>query len=213
VYGTPDDATFAQLAGQLENSGAEAVLLPDTLEASARFLSALSSAAKRRIRPLGTALWDSAVKIANSQAIFERALFVSPFFPQSTRPVVQQFVESYRGKFQSTPNFLAAQGFDVGTLVVNALRQSLRDNAPFAESLSRLPPYNGVTGFISSSAPGELKRLFYVVEVTRESFLEKAPSGDPQVTRETITYRGNQQVDSRTQQLVRSPEATVASGY
>ncbi len=213
VYGSADDATFAQLAGQLENSGADAVLLPDTIETSARFLSALSPAAKRRIRPLGTALWDSAIKIANSQAVFERALFVTPFFPQSTRPVVKQFIDSYRGKFQSMPNFLAAQGFDVGTLVVNALRQSLRDNTPFAESLSRLPPYDGVTGFISSSAPGELKRLFYVVEVTRDTFLEKAPAGDPQVTRETITYRGNQQVDPRTQQLVRDPEATVASGY
>lgn len=222
TYPSPDDATFMTLAQQLEESGADAVLLPDTVEVCGRFLSLLSPQARRRIRPLGTALWDNAVKIANSQAIFDKSIFVTPFFAQSSRAVVQKFIESYRGKYQTSPNFLAAQGFDVGTMVASTLRQSQRESLPFSEALVRLPPYDGVTGYITVAPTSGITRLMYVVEVTKDSFLERAPGsalqgagaaqygGGPS---ETYTYRGNQPVDPRTKELVRGDDASVASGY
>lgn len=180
---------------------------------SSRLLANLSPAARKQIRPLGTALWDNPVKIANSQTLFERAVFVTPFFPQSTRPVVQEFTMSYRGKYQSPPNFLAAQGFDVGTIVRTALRQSIRDGVPFAEALSRMPPYNGVTGAMSFEPGGGIKRNFYVVEVTKDSFLEKAVGGEPAGRRESFTFRGDQQLESDTRGASRGLGERVPSGY
>jgi ABC-type branched-subunit amino acid transport system substrate-binding protein len=131
---------------------------------------------KKRIRPLGTALWDNAQKIARSQALFERAIFVTPFFTQSGRPEVQQFVEAYRAKYSAAPNFLAAQGFDVGTLLVTALRKSAESGWPFDRALLEVAPYQGVTGAITVLPSGEIKRSFYVVEVLRDSFQEKLPT-------------------------------------
>jgi branched-chain amino acid transport system substrate-binding protein len=215
TYPSPDDVTMATLAQQVESSGADAVLLPDTIEASSRFLTAVSPSGRKKIRPLGTALWDSAIKIANSQAVFAGALFVTPFFPQSNRSVVRQFVESYRGRYQTTPNFLAAQGFDVGTLVVSALRKARREGTTFKEALAHLPPYDGTTGYITVVPPGDIRRAMYVVEVTRDTFIEKSgvAGAIESAVSSNYTYRGNQQVDSRTDEIVRESDAKVDSGY
>lgn len=176
-YVAGNDASMLNVAQQLDGSAAEAVLIPDTIEASERFLSSLSPTVKKRIRPLGTALWDNAQKIARSQALFERAMFVTPFFTQSGRPEVQQFIEAYRVKYSAAPNFLAAQGFDAGTLLVSALRKSAEGGRPFDRALLEVAPYQGVTGAIAVLPSGEIQRSFYVVEVLRDSFQEKLPSG------------------------------------
>jgi ABC-type branched-subunit amino acid transport system substrate-binding protein len=175
-YVSGDESSMLQAAQQLESSSADAVLIPDNIEVSSRLLANLSPATRKRIRPLGTALWDNPVKIANSQALFERGIFVTAFFPQSTRRVVQQFSESYKSKYRVAPTFLAAQGFDVGTIVVSALRRAQRDGRSFSEALSQLPPYDGVTGYISFEPPAEIQRRLYVVEVTNSDFMERLPS-------------------------------------
>ncbi len=175
-YVAGNEASMLNVAQQLDGSAAEAVLIPDTIEASEKFLSSLSPTVKKRIRPLGTALWDNAQKIARSQALFERAIFVTPFFTQSERPEVRQFIEAYRAKYSATPNFLAAQGFDAGTLLVSALRKSAESGRPFDRALLEVPSSQGVTGAITVLSSGEIQRGFYVVEVLRDSFQEKLPT-------------------------------------
>jgi branched-chain amino acid transport system substrate-binding protein len=176
AYVAGNEASMLNVAQQLDGSAAEAVLIPDTIESSERFISSLSPTVKKRIRPLGTALWDNAQKIARSQALFERSIFVTPFFTQSVRPEVQQFMEAYRAKYSAAPNFLAAQGFDAGILLVNALRKSAESAQPFDRALSQATPLQGVTGAIAVLPSGEIQRSFYVVEVLRDSFQEKLPS-------------------------------------
>lgn len=176
AYVAGNEASMLNVAQQLDGSAAEAVLIPDSIEASERFLSSLSPTVKKRIRPLGTALWDNAQKIARSQALFERSIFVTPFFTQSVRPEVLQFMEAYRAKYSAAPNFLAAQGFDAGTLLVSALRKSAESGQSFDRALSQGAPLQGVTGAIAVLPSGEIQRSFYVVEVLRDSFQEKLPS-------------------------------------
>lgn len=183
AYPAGDEASLMEVAQRLEGSSAEGVLIADSIEVSERLLRQLSPGLRKRIRPLGTALWDNASKIARSQALFERSLFVTPFFAQSNREEVQRFIESYRGKYNAAPNFLAAQGFDVGTLIANALAKSQATGEPLDKSLLQLPPYNGVTGVIHGEPSGEMLRNFYVVEVLRDTFQEKMPTADPTKSR------------------------------
>lgn len=178
-YVAGDEASILEAAQRLDSAGAQAVLIPDTLEVAVKILSNVSNATRLRMRPLGTALWDNPVKVANSQALFNKALFVTPFFPQSLRPVVQQFNESYKGKFKTVPNFLAAQGFDAGTLVVAALRRAAQEGVTFTDAFAKLPPYEGVTGAIRVEPSGEVRRAFYVVEVTPSGFVERFPGTTP----------------------------------
>ncbi len=174
-YNPSDEASVLEVAQRLDSAGAQAVLIPDSIEMSVKLLSNVSPTARKTMRPLGTALWDNPSKIANSQALFDSAIFVTPFFPQSSRPVVQQFNESYKGKFKVAPNFLAAQGFDAGTLVVAAIHKAARERKSFTDALSSLPRYEGVTGLIDMGPGGEIRRSFYVVEVSKNGFLEHFP--------------------------------------
>jgi ABC-type branched-subunit amino acid transport system substrate-binding protein len=174
-YVSSEEASILEIAQRLDGVGAQALLIPDSVDVSAKILSNLSSSTRKKLRPLGTALWDNPSKVANSQALFESALFVTPFFPQSSRSVVQQFSESYKAKFKVAPNFLAAQGFDAGTLVVAAIHKALRERTSFSEALGQLPRYEGVTGVIEIQRNGEIRRSFYVVEVTPQEFLERFP--------------------------------------
>lgn len=178
-YLSSDDASLIDVAKQLESSTAEGVVIADNIDVSERLLRNFSPGLNKRIRPLGTAMWDNAQKIARSQALFERALFVSPFFAQSTREEVRKFIDSYRAKYSVAPNFLAAQGFDAGTLTMNAVRQSAQGTGTFEAMLSQAPPYRGVTGVITTAPSGEMSRRFYVVEVLRDSFQERLPPERP----------------------------------
>lgn len=210
-YVSGDETSMLEVAQQLEGSSAEAVLIADGIEASARLLSGFSPVLRKRMRPLGTALWDNAPKIARSQALFERAIFVTPFFTQSNRPEVQRFIESYRGKYQATPNFLAAQGFDAATLIMTALRQSVKEGSSFDKALSQLPPYTGVTGSISILPNGEIVRNFYIVEVMRDSFQEKMPNSSPPVYDKRLN--GGQPGGANSQVPLLGDAEKVDSGY
>lgn len=210
AYVSGDETSMLEVAQQLEGSTAEAVLIPDSIDTSAKLLTNLSPALRKRMRPLGTALWDNVPKIARSQALFEKAIFVTPFFAQSTRPEVQSFVESYRAKFTSTPNFLAAQGFDAGTLIMSALRKAISSGGTFDTAFLATPSYMGVTGVMSVSSSGEVARSFYVLEVMRDSFQEKLPAANPMRYDGVTSLRGG--VNTSQSPLLGATE-TVDSGY
>ena len=210
-YVSADEASVLEVAQRLDSAGAQAVIIPDSVEMSVKLLSNVSNSTRRKMRPLGTALWDNPSKVANSQALFESAIFVTPFFPQSTRPVVQQFNESYKGKFKAAPNFLAAQGFDAGTLVVAAIHKSLRERKSFGEALAQLPPYEGVTGTIEIERDGQIHRSFYVVEVTPNGFLEHFPGSRGVAAAPSQT--SSQAAPVRTGPSFLKDEERVESGY
>ena len=203
-YVASDEASLFEAIQRLEASGAQAVLIPDTIETSVKILSNLPASARKKVRPLGTALWDNPAKLANSQALFEGAVFVSPFFPQSSRVIVRQFSDSYKARYKTAPNFLAAQGFDVGTLVLNTVRRAARDNISFNEALSKLPPYEGVTGSIVTQAGDDISRSFYVVEVSSNGFQERLPG--------SLVSQGGGAAAPSTGTFI-NPEEKVESGY
>lgn len=211
AYVSSDDASLIETVKQLEASSAEAVLIADNLDVSERILRSFSPGLNKRIRPLGSAMWDNAQKIARSQALFERALFVTPFFAQSTREEVQRFRDSYRAKYGANPNFLAAQGFDAGTLIVNAVRSGIRGQGGVEAALSQSAPYRGVTGNIVVSSDGEVARNFYVVEVMRDSFQEKLPPTNP--TRPKINPLGISPTGAGSNTPTLNATEKVDSGY
>lgn len=211
-YSSSDEASILEVAQRLDSAGAQAVLIPDSIEMSVKLLSNVSATTRKTMRPLGTALWDNPSKIANSQALFDSAIFVTPFFPQSMRPVVQQFNESYKGKFKVAPNFLAAQGFDAGTLVVSAIHKAARERKSFTDALASLPRYEGVTGLIEMGAGGEIRRSFYVVEVSKNGFLEHFP-GTGGVNNAPSVTTNPSQAPVRTGPSFLKEDERVESGY
>lgn len=214
AYTTSDETSMLEAAQRLEGSTAEAVLIPDTIEVSSRLLSSLSPEARKRIRVLGTSLWDSPDKIAHSQALFNGAIFVAPFFKNSTRREVQDFIASYRGKFSAAPSVHAAQGFDAETIINNALKASRAKGVPLSQAIQSLPQYDGVTGVITADGgSGEIRRALYVVEVGATSFQEKLPPQQVQRFEETFTARNDDVTGLSGNDSPLDADQKVSSGY
>jgi ABC-type branched-subunit amino acid transport system substrate-binding protein len=214
AYTTSDEVSMLEAAQRLESSGAEAVLIPDTVEVTTRMLNSLSPEFRKRIRVLGTSAWDSPDKIAHSQALFNGAIFVAPFFKNSTRREVQDFIASYRGKFNAAPTVHSAQGFDAETLLNNALKVSRAKGVPLPEAIQSLPQYDGVTGVITSGGgSGEIQRALYVVEVGPSSFQEKLPPQQVQRFEELYTATQDQVTGIGAVDGSLEADQKVSSGY
>lgn len=189
-YAKEDMNALVAIAQEVEAQSIDGIFFPDSLTAASRFFSSLAPAARQRIRPLGLAVWDNPVQLANSRTVLAGAVFVSLFFAESTRPTVSQFMQSYLAQFRTKPDFLAAQGFDAATLVATAVAQQRLTGARFADALGSIGTYEGLTGAISVDGNGELRRTFAVVELRNDALVELTEPITP-----SFVMRGNEAVD------------------
>jgi branched-chain amino acid transport system substrate-binding protein len=189
TYQKADFSALFAIAQEAREKNLDAVFMPDSLSSAARFFSYLNVGGGRVVRPLGTASWDNTAELQQSRAIMEGAIFVSPFFRASSEPDIAKFVASYRSRYGTEPDFLAAQGFDAGALVMEALRRAGALGVSFDEGLSRIGALEGLTGTIEIRPDGALRRQFRVVAFeqgrVREAAQESVLTSDgisPEVT-------------------------------
>lgn len=159
-------SVLVKIAKELESRDISAVFVPDNLQAVTALLANISEKERRRLRFLGTAAWDDMTRLSHSSSLLEGAIFVSPFFLNSPRSAIGQFVAAYQSKYNRQPDFLAAQGFDAATLVINAIHKMTSDRlSSLADALLALDVYDGLTGLIYVDHGGEIRRRYSIVEL------------------------------------------------
>ena len=165
TYATGDVNKLEIVANEISRLNVGGVFIPDSIEGAKELLSHLPESAHDRIRPMGPATWDSPQTLAQSPALFNHALFISPFFVGSTNPMMGKFIEKYRKKFGKAPDFLAAQGFDAMTIAIGAARQGLKDGTSLDLAMKNIDAYDGLTGSMRVDTSGEVQRAYAVLEV------------------------------------------------
>ena len=101
----------------------------------------------------------------------EGGVFADGFFAESANPVVQEFVERYRKRFQATPSLFAAQGYDAARLAVEAIRRGATSGEAIRDYLMMqhdLPTLSGPSGF---SPDGTLNRHVFLIQVKQGKFV------------------------------------------
>jgi branched-chain amino acid transport system substrate-binding protein len=164
TYSKDDLSSLITIAQELERTEVKALFLADNLQSSSRLVANLTQGFRDNVKIMGTASWDDMPLLARYQTALHGAVFVSPFFIKSQRPEVVQFVSSYRAKYNIEPDFLAAQGFDAGSLIAATMQESLNSNISFNEAFAKLGSYNGLTGKITINPNGECERNYSLVE-------------------------------------------------
>jgi branched-chain amino acid transport system substrate-binding protein len=188
TYQPASSVSIQRLAEQVENYPVEAVFFPGDIDDAALFFSTMPAEFRRKVRPLGTAAWDNPVKLRNSQKALEGSLFVSAFNRQSGRSLVKNFVEAFQATFQTPPDFLAAQGFDAGTLLLAAIKQSSQQGYSVGQALIDIGEYEGLTGLLKISLGGEVERRYATLifekgnfrELPLRTVVEVSATGEPQ---------------------------------
>ncbi len=149
------------LAGAIEQSQTEAVVMVGSTSWAARVLGALNPKFSERLVVLGTALWDDARALSQSQKVMQGVLIVSPFSKSSVREEQKRFRELFQQRYGKEADLIAAQGFDLGTLLIEADAQK-QIGQSLTDALVQLPEYRGITGISVAKFDGEFERTFPV---------------------------------------------------
>jgi ABC-type branched-subunit amino acid transport system substrate-binding protein len=163
TYDPANSASIQSMAEQLERKKVDGVFFSGSLEDAALFFSSMPLRYRQGVRPLGTAAWDNSTKLRNSQRALDGALFISPFNEKSERSLVINFIDAYKKTFGVAPDFLAAQGFDAATLVSAAVKQGMSQGYSFAQALVDVGEYEGLTGLLTITTDGEIRRKYATI--------------------------------------------------
>ena len=121
---------------------------------------------------LGTNGWNSQDFARTADRTVDGATFVDGFFVDSPNPAVQEFVQRYHKRFQSTPSLFTMQGYDAARVVIEGVRQgatsgeALRD---FLMTQRNLPTLAGPAGF---GPDGTLHRPLFLLQVKQGKFVQ-----------------------------------------
>jgi branched-chain amino acid transport system substrate-binding protein len=120
---------------------------------------------------LGANGWNTPDFARVADRTVEGSVFVDGFFAESSSPIVQEFVERYRKRFQATPSLFAAQGYDAARLAVEAIKRGATTGEGVRDFLMMqhdLPTLSGPSGF---SPDGTLNRRVFLIQVKQGRFV------------------------------------------
>lgn len=177
-YNKGDNAAMLAKIPELEGNPAEFVIFGDNLKAATQFFAAFSSRTRKSIIPVGSALWDNPIEVMQSKTILSGAIFVSAFYPDLSRPLISEFIARFKEKNKRTPDFFAAQGYDVGLLISASPNYSNDTYAPPSS-------IEGVSGQINTRSHGEISRELTVLHVSRGTIAPLSELANVRVSSET----------------------------
>jgi len=125
-----------------------------------------------RVPLLGTNGWNSQDFARTADRTVEGATFVDGFFVDSPNAAVQEFVQRYQKRFQTTPSLFTMQGYDAARAVIDGIRSGVTSGETLQEFLMTqrtLPTLAGPAGF---GPDGTLHRPLFLLQVKQGKFVQ-----------------------------------------
>lgn len=125
-----------------------------------------------RVPLLGTNGWNTQDFARTADRTVEGATFVDGFFVDSANPAVQDFVQRYQKRFQTTPSLFTMQGYDAARVAIEGIRSGAGSGEELQEFLMtqrNLPTLAGPAGF---GPDGTLHRPLFLLQVKQGKFVQ-----------------------------------------
>jgi ABC-type branched-subunit amino acid transport system substrate-binding protein/predicted negative regulator of RcsB-dependent stress response len=125
-----------------------------------------------RVPLLGTNGWNTQDFARTADRTVEGATFVDGFFVDSPNPAVQEFVQRYQKRFQTTPSLFTMQGYDAARVAIEGIRSGAASGEDLQEFLitqRNLPTLAGPAGF---GPDGTLHRPLFLLQVKQGKFVQ-----------------------------------------
>jgi ABC-type branched-subunit amino acid transport system substrate-binding protein/TolA-binding protein len=152
--------------------GFDAVFLPSDYDQAGLIAAQLAFYNIQGVTLLGTNGWDSQDLFRIGGKYIDGGIFVDGFFPGSSEPQVQSFVDRYRARYNEEPTLLAAQGYDAAGLILRALQQGAATGEAVREFLGRVRNFTGVTGPIAYTPDGDISKRLFVIQAKDGKFVQ-----------------------------------------
>ena len=121
---------------------------------------------------LGTNGWNSQDFVRTADRTVDGATFVDGFFLDSPSPAVQDFVQRYRNRFESTPSLFTMQGYDAARVVIEGIRHGATSGETLQEFFTTQRDLPTLAGPASFGADGTLRRPLFLLQVKQGKFVQ-----------------------------------------
>jgi ABC-type branched-subunit amino acid transport system substrate-binding protein len=121
---------------------------------------------------LGANGWNSPDFARTADSSIDGAVFVDGFFIDSPTPIVQDFVDRYKKRFQTNPTLFAAQGYDAAKLVMDAVRKGAASGEAIHDQFLTQPDLASLAGPAAFGPDGTLNRPLFLIQIKRGRFLQ-----------------------------------------
>jgi ABC-type branched-subunit amino acid transport system substrate-binding protein/outer membrane protein assembly factor BamD (BamD/ComL family) len=118
-----------------------------------------------RVPFLGSNGWNVPDFARTADRSIDGAVFVDGFFVDSPNPNVQDFVERYKKRFQSTPTLFAVQGYDAMKIVIEAIKKGATSGEGVRNYLMTQQDLPALGGPASFGQDGTLNRPLFLIRV------------------------------------------------
>lgn len=155
----------------------QALLIPDTDYKVGLIAPQLAYFDVAGIYLLGTSLWNTPMLIQMAGPFLQKALFVDGFFPQSSLPAVQAFVDEYSAQYGDKPDVWAAHAYDTASIMLELLlKHNVSSRVELRDKLRQIRNYPGVTGATSFTSTGEVHKIPFILSVQDNRIVEVGAS-------------------------------------
>src|SRR5579859_2790396 len=115
--------------------------------------------------------WEGQPLISICGQAVEGTYFSTHFTPQETNAVVQEFVKNFQAKFNSTPDAMAALGYDSLMLLADAMKRAgTTDGSKVRDALAATKNFPGITGNITIDANRNASKPAVIIEIKNGQF-------------------------------------------
>ena len=142
----------------------DGVFLPDSAERMVLLVPHLAYFDIRDVQLLGASGWNDREALQRAGRDVEGAVFVDGFFPYSSQPAVQRFVDEYRDAYGSNPGTLEAYGYDAARTVLDEMRRGATTRTQMDDALRRPLLREGATGWTEQNRTTNFRKHLFLLE-------------------------------------------------
>ena len=121
---------------------------------------------------LGANGWNSQDFARTADRTVDGATFVDGFFVDSPNPAVQEFVQRYHKRFQSTPSLFTVQGYDAARVAIEGVRHGATSGEALHDFLMTQRNLPTLAGPASFGQDGTLHRPLFLLQVKQGKFVQ-----------------------------------------
>jgi ABC-type branched-subunit amino acid transport system substrate-binding protein len=139
----------------------DAVFIPDTPLTSTFIISQFAYYNARNLIFLGTSLWAEKGFARKVKDYCQAIYYPIGFTPQASQLWVESFIKEYKNTFETSPNYLSAQAYEIGRILVYLAKVA---DLKMEKASSYIQTFPGVTGITTFLPNGKIKKKIWIVE-------------------------------------------------
>ena len=177
---SPSDQDFRSQLTALKASNPDAILIPGyykdagTIARQARELNI-------KIPLLGGDGWSAPNLVTIGGDAVNDCYFSDHMSIKDPKPVVQNFVTSYKDKYKKEPTSMAALGYDAAKILFAAMKASKTlEKKDIRDAIAQTKNFDGVTGNITINAERNADKSAVIIKVVNKAFEYAATVPDPE---------------------------------